>query len=516
MTSPSGNTKHIAKNTLMLYVRMVFSMCVSLYTSRVVLNTLGVEDYGIYQIVGGVVAIFSLLSASLSAAVSRFLTFELGRDDRVRLRHVFSTSLWVHAGMALVVLVGVETLGVWFLNHKIVIPAARMAAANWLLQFSLLAFVIGLAGIPYRASIVSHERLKVFACTGMADTLLRLLAVWSLSWLPAAADKLVAYSLLSLCVVVVLQAYYWQYCRTRFKECRLSATFDKALFRQIAGFAGWNFIGTSSAILREQGGNILLNLFGGPAVNAAKGIATSVNTAVGSFAGNFMVAVNPQITKSYAAGERAYMMSLIFRSARFSYYLLLLLGLPVLLNTHHVLLLWLDMVPAHAVEFTRLALLFILCESVSAPLVTAMLATGRIRNYQIAVGGLQMLNFPVSYALLRMGAAPEIVLAVAIAVSLCCLAARLCMLRTMIALPVRRYLREVILNIVAVTGAALALPLLLVPRCESPAALALSVLACLLSAGGSIYHIGCNRRERAFLRRKAWALTQRLTGHDKD
>ena len=290
----SENTKRIAKNTLILYVRMLFSMLVSLYTSRVILNTLGVEDYGIQNVVGGFVGMFSLITGSLSAAISRFLTFELGTGNRTRLSQVFSTSLVVQLALAAVVVLLLETVGVWFLNTKMVIPHNRLFAANCLLHFSTLSFAVGLMSLPYNASIISHERMDVFAYIGIADVLVRLLIVCTLVYLPDQFDKLISFAVLTLCAKFVFQFIYWCFCRRHFEECRFRLRFEKPLLSQMLGFAGWNFIGASSAVLRDQGGNIILNLFFGPTVNAARGIASSVNTAICGFSSNFLTALNPR------------------------------------------------------------------------------------------------------------------------------------------------------------------------------------------------------------------------------
>lgn len=300
MPTQSENTKRIAKNTLMLYVRMLFSMVVSLYTSRVVLNTLGVEDYGIYNVVGGFVAMFSLVSSSLSASVGRFLTFELGRGDMDRLKRVFITSISIHVVLIAVVLVLTETVGVWFLNHRLTIPSDRLYAANWVFQASVFSFILGLFNVPYNASIISHERMKAFAYIGILDVILRLFIVLFVAYSPWQFDRLIVYALLLVAVSMSLQLVYLCYCRRNFEECRFRLHFDKKYWKDMSAFAGWNFIGASSALLKDQGVNIILNLFIGPVVNAARGISLSVNAAVTSFAGNFMVALNPQITKSYA------------------------------------------------------------------------------------------------------------------------------------------------------------------------------------------------------------------------
>lgn len=500
MTEQAENTKRIAKNTLMLYVRMLFGMLVSLYTSRVVLQALGVEDYGIYNVVGGVVAMFSLLSGSLSAAVSRFLTFELGRNDLVRLRKVFSSALCVHALLALFVLVLSETLGLWFLNYQMNIPADRMIAANWVFQFSLFSFLLGLFSVPYNASIISHERMGIFAFVGIGDTLLQLGIVLFIAFGGICSDKLIVYASLLVVKGMLFQLFYFYYCRKSFKECRFKLSLDKQLLKEMTGFAGWNFIGASSAILRDQGGNILLNLFYGPALNAARGVANQVSNAIGSFVGNFMIALNPQITKSYAAAEYGYTFSLIFRGARFSYYLLLWLALPVLLNTQYILSIWLNVVPEHTILFVQLVLVFSMCETISNPLITVMLATGKIRNYQIVVGGLQMMNFPLSYIFLKMGFLPEIIVMVAISLSLICLGVRLILLRDMIQLPVARFLRHVCGNIIVVTILSLTVPLY--ARWELPNNLFGFIFSCIICFGWGgiiLYRFGCSVSERKFL-----------------
>ena len=497
MTDASANNKRIAKNTLMLYFRMLFMMAVSLFTSRVVLNTLGVEDYGIYNVVGGVVSMFSIISGSLSAAISRFITVELAKGDSEKLRKTFSASVTIQLILSLIIVVLIESIGVWFLNAKIVIPAERLDAANWVLQLSIVTFIINLISVPYNATIIAHERMSAFAYISILEVVCKLVIVYLLKISPI--DRLVFYAILMCAVSVIIRLVYGYYCNRHFAECKFSFRFDKDLLKRMFSFAGWNFIGASSAVLRDQGGNIIINLFGGPAVNAARGIAMQVNQTIVGFSNNFMTALNPQITKSYASGEQDYMMKLIFRGARFSFYMLLFLSLPVLANTHYILSLWLGMVPDHSVLFVRLALIFAMSESISSPLVTAMLATGKIRNYQIVVGVLQMLNLPISYVLLRIGCIPETVMMVAIGLSQCCLAARLVMLRTMIGLSARKYLREVYLNVILVTTAAAVLPILTtVILEESFLNFVIIVLISLITAAISIFYIGFNKNERDF------------------
>ena len=513
MDSHAENTKRIAKNTLMLYVRMLFSMLVSLYTSRVVLNTLGVEDYGIYNVVGGFVAMFSLISNSLSASVSRFLTFELGRGDMERLKETFSTSLMIHLALAGIVFLLAESIGIWFLNTQMTIPEERLYAANWVFQASVISFMFGLFSVPYNASITSHERMSTFAYIGILEVVLRLLIVLFIAYVPLGYDKLIAYSLLLVMVSMLLQCIYLWYCRKHFEECRFKLHFNKSFWKEMSSFAGWNFIGASSGLLKDQGVNLLLNLFLGPVVNAARGISVSVNTAVSGFAGNFMSAINPQITKSYASGDRVYMFSLVERGARFSFYIILLFALPVIFETDFILTLWLKHYPAHTVNFVRLILFLSLCEVLSNTLITLQLATGKIRNYQLAVGGMQLMNFPVSYICLKVGLPPESTLIAAILISLSCLCLRLVFLRSMVGLSVRRYLRNVCCNVGFVLVVASVLPSLLYLNLQDGWGRFLMVVAVsLICVVLTVYFIGCNATERRFILDKTLSIKTKLIG----
>lgn len=509
MSKTSENNKRIAKNTLLLYFRMLFMMVVSLYTSRVVLNALGIEDFGIYNVVGGVVAMFSVLSGSLSSAISRFITYELGKDNIQNLKSIFSSAITIQIGLGIIIVFFAETIGVWFLNAKMNISLERMIAANWVLQFSIITFVINLISVPYNAVIIAHEKMSAFAYISIFEALSKLLIAYLLTISPI--DKMIFYAILMCVVSVTIRFIYGSYCKRHFEECHFHFVWDKHLLKQMFGFAGWNFIGASSAILRDQGGNIIINLFCGPIVNAARGIAFQVNSAIQGFVTNFMVALNPQITKSYAVGDYSYMMSLIYQGARLSFYMLLILSLPVLINTHYILTLWLKNVPEHTVLFVRLVLIFAMSESISGPLITAMLATGKIRNYQIVVGGLQMLNLPLSYILLRSGAIPETVLIVAIVISQCCLAARLYMLRGMIKLKIREYLKKVYFNVIIVTFIASATPFYVQTFfTENFSSFLCISFICLLCTMISIYYIGCNRKEREFVYSKLLVLKSKF------
>lgn len=511
MLSQSENTKRIAKNTMMLYARMLLSMVVSLYTSRVILQALGVQDYGIYNVVGGLVAMFAIVSSSLSSAASRFLTFEMGKGDLQGLKTVFTTSVYIHVALAVVVLALMEWVGLWFLNSRMTIPDARMEAANWVFQASVFSFAINLTSVPYNACIVAHERMSAFAYIGMLDIGLRLAAVVCVAHLSWFADRLVAYAFLLLGVCVVIRVISVVYCRRCFVECRLDRKIDVACCKKMGAFAGWNFIGCSAALLRDHGVNLLLNIFAGPILNAARGIAMTVNSAVCSLAGNFMMALNPQITKSYASGERAYMMSLVERGARFSFYILLMFTLPVLMETDFILTLWLRDYPAHTANFVRLVLLLSMVDILSSTLIVLQNATGKIRNYQLAVGGAYMLNFPLSYLCLKAGLPPESVFVVAISVALCSLMLRLMFLRRGVGLSVRGYVRNVCVNVAVVSMIALPVPML----CRMGAQdgwlrFALVGVTSVICSCVSIIILGCSHSERRFIVQRAAIVLNRF------
>lgn len=513
MSSHSDNNKRIAKNTLMLYGRMLFGMFVSLYTSRVVLQVLGVEDFGIQGAVGGFVGMFSLISGTLSSSVDRFLTFELGKGDKQSLKQVFSTALFIHICLALLVFISIETFGVWFLNNRMDnIPIDRLNAANWLLQFSVVSFMLGLISVPYNALLVSHEKMNVFATVGITDTVVRLCMVLALQVLPDGVDKLIMYAFFGLCWGVAVQIFYFYYCGKHFEESHTRPAFYKSNIKPILSFSVWNFIGCTAGLLKRAGVDLLMFQFFGPVLTAAKSISGSVNNAVTSFAGNFMTALVPQITKSYAAGDLKYTFSLVERGSRFSFYVMMFFAIPIVFETDFILTLWLKNYPEHSVNFVRLVLASSLLEILSTTLIKLQAATGKIRNYQLAVGGMLLMNFPLSYIALEFGCPPEATLVVAIFVGICCLLLRLLFLRKMVGLSMLGYLRNVCLNVLAVFTITV-VPTYAVYRlvpfsgwCHFLAVGATSVVISLFA----ILYIGCTKSERAFIMGKMTTLRKRL------
>lgn len=498
--SSADKNKRIAKNTIFLYLRMMVMMSISFFTSRIMLGALGVDDYGINNVVGGLVSMFAIISSSLSSATSRFLTFGLGKGDMKELKILFSTSVNILLLIAFIVFVLIETAGVWFLNNRMTIPSDRLYAANWVLQCSALNFAVSLLSTPYNASIVAHERMSVFAYMTIFDVVVKFIVVASVYYYQG--DRLVLMASLLLISSIISQLIYWTYCKRNFEECTYHRLFSKYHFRKMFGFAGWNFIGCTAGIMKDQGVNIAINLFTGPTINAARGIAMQMNGIISQFTSNFLTAINPQVIKDYASGELEKMHMLVFRGTRFSYYLFLFLSVPVIFETEKILWLWLGNVPDHTVLFARLALVLSLSDLMSNLLITSQLATGKIRNYQIVVGGILLLNFPVSYLLLYLGFIPEITVAVAIAISQICLFARLFFLRKMIMLPVKMYLQRVYLNVILVSAVSMIIPA--IAYVNMPPDKTRFFCICIISALSSAFSIGflgCNKAERDMLMR---------------
>ena len=509
MSDNTTNNKRIAKNTLLLYARMLLTMTVSLYTSRVILQVLGVEDFGVYNVVGGIISMFAFINGGMVAATQRYITFEIGSGNKEKLKRVFSTSLQIHAVISILVIILGETVGLWFLSEKMVIPNGRMESALWVYQCSILACVVNIMSIPYNADIVAHEKMSAFAYISIVDVVLKLLIVYLLMLSPF--DKLVVYAVLLLIVQLSVRLVYTRYCKKHFEECTYRFVYEKSLLKEMLSFAGWNFIGSSATVFRDQGVNIAINIFCGPAVNAARGISLQVNAAISGFVNNFMTALNPQIIKSYAIGESSHVMTLIYQGARLSFYMLLLLSLPVIIEANSILNVWLVTVPEYTVTFVRLVLVLTLFESLSNPLVTAMLATGKIRNYQLVVGGLQMLNFPFSYMLLYWGLFPEITLVVAIVISQCCLIARVFMLRGEIEISPLSYFKRVYLNILVVSICSSILPICVYYHLPMGGIRFVLVVGCsLLCSLLAILYIGCSSSERSFVAQKIILLKNRM------
>lgn len=509
MSDNASNNKRIAKNTAVLYIRMIVMMIISFYTSRVMLNALGVENYGINNVVGGLVAMFSLISGSLSNSASRFITYGLGKGDFTELKKIFATSINIHIILAIIVVIAIETIGVWFLNNRMVIPVDRLYAANWVLQCSVVTFAIGLLSVPYNAAIIAHEKMSAFAYMIIFDAAAKLVIVFNIKYY--GGDRLILLAILNIIPTIISQLIYWIYCKRNFEECTYSLIWDKKIFKEIFGFATWNFIGSTAGLMKDQGVNIVINLFTGPTVNAARGIAMQVNAIISKFIQNFTTAINPQIIKDYAAGNLDRMHKLIFTGTRFSFYLFMFLSIPVFFEIESILFIWLGQIPEHTVLFSRLVLLLTLCEIISQMLITAQNATGNIRNYQIVVGGILLMNFPVSYLLLYLGFAPESTLIVAIVISQICLAARLWFLRSMVQLPITRFINEVYLKAILVTVLSAIAPYICYLYIEPSITRFVTICSVsIITSALCIYYVGCNKEERKTILKTFIKIKKRL------
>ena len=510
MVEQLANNKRIAKNTLMLYIRMLFTMGVSLFTSRVILQILGVEDYGVYSVVGGIITMFSFINGGMVSATQRFLTFEIGKGDLLQLKNVFSTSLQIHALIALIIVLLGETVGLWFLYEKLVIPADRMTAAFWVYQCSIIACVVNIMSVPYNADIIAHEKMSAFAYISILEVILKLVIVYALyivTW-----DKLILYAFLILCVQLIIRFVYARYCSKHFEESHYHHQIDKSLFKEMFSFAGWSFWGNLANVLYTQGINIMLNVFFGPIVNAARGIAVQVQSAVHGFVGNFQMALNPQITKNYAVGQLSQMHCLMFRSARFSFFLLYLLALPILLETDYILTIWLKTPPPEAFIFTKWMIVISLHSTIASPCVIANQATGKVKVYQMVVGGILLTILPISYFMLRLGAPAYSVFIVHFCVEGVAQVARMYMLRKLINLPIRSYLRDIYMPVIMVVVISCILPIYIHNQLPNGLMRFLVVgVTCVLSVGITAFIVGLTKDERNFFLNKVikvWNIKQ--------
>ncbi len=509
MSQTSDNNKRIAKNTLLLYFRMLFMMAVSLFTSRVVLNTLGVEDYGIYNVVGGVVAMFGFINGSMSSATQRYITFALGKGDKSRLQTVFSTTLQIHTLIAGIIVILGETIGLWFLYNKMQIPADRMDAAFWVLQASIISAIIMIISVPYNADIVAHEKMSAFAYISILEVVLKLIIVYML--VVFSYDKLILYAFLLLAVQIFIRFCYSIYCNKHFKETRYKHVWDKALFKEMTGFAGWSMFGNLSAVLYGQGLNMLLNIFFGPVVNAARGVAVQVQNAIQQFVGNFQMALNPQITKTYAKGDISEMHKLMFRSARFSFFLLFFLSLPVLLETDFILTVWLKTVPECTVVFLRIMICTSLIYSMSNPLIIANQATGKVKKYQAVCGTTLIMILPISYILLKFGMPAYSVFIVHFVMESVCQVLRMIMLRSLIGLRLRDYFTNVYFKVFSVVMVSSIIPTIIYIYMNDTIYRFFAIcIVCVLSVSTSAYYLGLTAKEKCFVRQKTISKFQNL------
>lgn len=452
------NNKRIAKNTLLLYIRTLFVMFISLYTSRVILEALGIDDYGIYQVVGGLVTMFSIISSSLTTAISRFITFEIGTGNKDRLKKIFSTSISIQLIIAIVILIATEIVGIWFMETKMQIPADRIEAAKWVLHLSCITFCINLLSIPYNACIIAYERMSTFAYISVLEAVAKLLICYLITISPY--DRLISYATLMLLVAISIRCIYTIYCRRNFEESCTGAGFDKSIFKEMIGFSGWSFFNNSASILNNQGVNMLMNVHFGVIVNAARGIANQVEAAVLQFVNNFTTAINPQITKCYAVGDLDNLYKLVYRGAKFSYFSMLLLAMPIIIEANQILSIWLIEVPDYTAIFVQLSLVMGMCDSIGNSGYTACIATGKLKKYSITITSIAILEFILTWLFFSYGAPPTYAYFTYIAVKIAILIVRMYLLKSMVGMKVNMYVKNVLAPILLTTIASIAIPLL--------------------------------------------------------
>lgn len=504
----SDNNKRIAKNTIFLYFRMLFLLGVGLFTSRVVLSSLGAQDYGIYNVVGGFISMFTIFNAGLTSATQRFITFDLGKENLNELRDTFSTCVIIYMMIALVILVVAEVGGVWFLENKLTIPTDRIYAARWVFQLSLITLIIGLVSTPYNALIVSYERMGAFAWISIYEALAKLAVAYQIY--VTSYDKLIVYAVMLCVVQLSVRLIYNVYCNRNFKESKVIFNFNWAKIKKIYGFTGWAMFGGLASIGFTQGLNVLLNMFFNPVVNAARGVAVQVQNIINGFVLNFQTALNPQIIKSYAKGDTSYMFKLIFASSKFSFLLLFVMSLPVMLEAETLLGLWLKEVPQYTPLFFRLIIITTMIDGISNPFMRAVDATGNIKKYQIIVGGILLMIVPVSYVVLKLGGAPYSVFIVHICMSFLAFLMRLYLVRKLINYSIMMYWKNVLSRLIVVVIISVVFSLFVRAKME-PSLIRLIVVS-LFSASVVLllsYNIALLPNEKALLKNKIQSIIQK-------
>lgn len=498
METTSSKTKRIFKNTLFLYGRTFLTMIISLYTSRINLEALGVADYGVYNVVGGFIALFAIITGPLSGAFNRYLSYAVGKGCAEHSARLFSSILNFQILFSIGIIILAEPIGIWFLNNKMEIPSESIVAANWVLQCSILTFVLGMINLPYSCSLVAHEKMSVYALMGILDSLLRLGLCFFLLITPI--NRLITYALGQLGIYVLMRVIYGVYCTRHFSECKYKPIIDKKLIKEISGFAGWSFLGSTAYILNTQGVAIIMNLYFGVVVNAAKAIAQQVEGAVMTLVSNFTVAFSPQITKSYAEGNKEYMFSVMRRGSKFSVFLMLFFLIPIEFEADTVLKIWLGEVPEWSATFLRLSLVCSTINSLGGPFYQGIMAQGNIRNYQIAVTLVGCLVFPLTWLLYRLEYDPTIFYVVSIVVYFILIWIRNYYAQKLLGFSILDFTKTVFLPVLWCTVVASIIPLLIyVMMSDGWIRLIVLTSASLISTSITVLYLGMSIHEREII-----------------
>lgn len=511
MSDNASNNKRIAKNTLALYFRTFITMIVGLYTSRIMLQALGVDNYGINNVVAGIVAMSTLITGAITSTITRFITFALGEGNKERMRAVFSTSVNVQLLISVIAVVALEIIGIWFLNTQADIPDGRMHAANWVFQISILTLVVTLITTPFNATIVAHENMTVYAYISIVEVILKLCVCFAIT--AFSGDRLILLSFLNACIAFGLLLFYYWYCNHNFEEARYDyKLFDKAFLKEMSKFTGWYLIGNAVWVLNTQSLNMLINVFFGVALNAARGFAVSVTGAVSSFVNNFTIAFVPQITKSYAAGDRDRVLYLVFQGTKFTWYLMFLFIIPVFWEADTLLRIWLVEPPEYTSVFLRFALFEIWSINFNFALHNAILASGQVKRVQIRIAAYTSLIFPLTWLLYRLGAPVWTSYVVFIALNTTAKGFTLAELKRIMDFPVLRFLKSCILRCTVVTIVAFSLPGVLVYLMpQSVARFFIVVPVTLLWTILCDYSLGLNKEERGLVKKIALKTVRKYT-----
>lgn len=495
-----ANSKRIAKNTIMLYIRMLLMMAVTLYTSRVILKVLGVDDYGIYNLVGGFVMLFSFISQALTSAIQRFLNVALGRSDKEYYQIIFSSSINIFLLLSILVIIIGETVGVWFVNTQLNIPDGRMEAAKWVFQLSLFVFIVGILRTPYNASIIAHEKMNFYAYISIIEAVIKLGVVFLLQLFDF--DKLIMYSILFLASIILVNIIYMIYCHRQFAECRYKWIWDRRLFGELLSMSGWSLLGQLAAVGRTQGENFIINRYYSVSANAAKGVSSQLTGALQQFVTNFQTAFRPQLIQTYAAGEMHDHVKLLFRACKFSYYLMLLIAVPAIFNIEFILATWLTEIPKYSVGFCVWGLVSYLLSALYSPLTTTIYAHGKIRNYQLAIATIHLLVLMTGFLVLKKGFAPYSIVIVGVCFQVVIL--MVCMYHNfrLSHIKVSTYFHLVILPTILTTLLSIVLPLVfLLMNLEQN--FWFSLLVCCVEVvwtAGMVFLVGLDKGEKIFLK----------------
>lgn len=441
----NSHNKIIIKNTVALSLRMMLTMCVGIYASRILLSNLGVVDYGVYNVVGGVIGLFSFLNVTLINGTQRYLNYYLGKNDKEKISNIFSTSVNVFIVLALIIFALAESLGLWFVNYKLNIPSERLIAANIVYQFTIISAVINIISTPYNALIIAFERMSIFALISIVQSLTMFVFAYVLPWVPW--DRMVAYSILVCLLQIGIRGYYGYYCNMKFHEIHHSFIIDKALFKEMFSFSGWTLTGTFAYMTYNQGILFLLNLSFGPIVNAAQSLAMQVNNSLNGFSGSFMMASKPRITKYYAEDDLTNMRALIFTSSKMSYLIMTLISMPFLICTEQILDIWLKEIPSYTKPLLQIMLIITIWNTLSIPAVTGIHATGLIKKFQIYESAVLLSILPISFLAIRLYHDPIAAYIVMLLVMIVVQFIRLGYMNKLLGVNVRLYLTDIILRL---------------------------------------------------------------------